>query len=75
MHRIPEFFQARFSEQRLVAGVGRLQYRDAASQVLPTAKLVDKGCLVGQVIEVASVINLSEASDRCWFVYDRPLIL
>ena len=39
MHRIPEFFQARFSEQRLVAGVGRLQYRDAASQVLPTAML------------------------------------
>ena len=43
MHRIPEFFQAWFSEQRLVAGVGRLQYRDAASQVLPTAMLVDKG--------------------------------
>ena len=39
MHRIPELFQAWFSEQRLVAGVGRLQYRDAASQVLPTALL------------------------------------
>ena len=39
MHRIPEFFQAWFSEQRLVAGVERLQYRDAASQVLPTAML------------------------------------
>ena len=39
MHRIPGFFQAWFSEQRLVADVGRLQYRDAASQVLPTALL------------------------------------
>ena len=47
MHRIPEFFQARFSEQRLVAGVERLQYRDAASQVLPTAMLAcGQGCLV-----------------------------
>ena len=48
MHRIPEFFQAWFSEQRLVAGVERLQYRDAASQVLPTAKLVDKGAWLGK---------------------------
>ena len=59
MHRIPELFQAWFSEQRLVAGVGRLQYRDAASQVLPTAMLVDKGAWLGKWV-LGSAFQLLE---------------